>query len=175
MKKFALILTIIMLTAINVYPDSTRIKTPIGYSSIPSYIDLYQIKEYDLDDTSRIIDSTYNHFQSIPLDTGTFISIYNDTTYLPGGILISDRIAALYVFYKAGWERQQKELKSINIAFREFHSSAREIEHYYQEEIVSLRASLREAQKRTWLEENKGYIGFAAGLITAILVSYSIQ
>lgn len=141
-------------------------KPPLGYSVMPKYVDIYEIKPYDLDDTSRVVDSTYRDFRSIPLDSGKHISIYDDTLFLPPGILISDRNAALFVFYRAGWERQNKELEIINNRFKNFRNIMDTVETAYQKEIVQL----RQANERTWLEKNIGYIGFITGVMTTILI-----
>src|SRR4030043_1286697 len=83
---------------------------PLGYSFMPGYLNIDSIQPFKLDDTNRVVDSTYEDFQTIPIDGGKLIGSNKDTTKLPAGLVISDRKGALYVFYKAGWERQQKEL-----------------------------------------------------------------
>ena len=135
------------------------------YSIFPEYLELDSIKAIHEDDTSDVIDSSYNDFKSLPLDSGVFYSIHGDTSNLPPGVLISDRKAALYIFYKSSWERYQKEVKYISMLNREYYDKAVAAEVLYQKEI----ARLSKEAERTWIEDNMGSIGFVAGMMVVIL------
>jgi hypothetical protein len=165
MKRIILFVVIILMASCSpkVVQDS-----PLGYSLMPAYLNIDSIQSFKLDDTNRVVDSTLDDFVSIPIDGGRLIGPDKDTTKLPPGILISDRKAILYPFYKAGWERQQSELKYTKYLMSEYYSKAKAAETMYQAEIIKLK---KEAQ-RSWLEKNMGYIGFGSGLFTAILTAY---
>lgn len=143
---------------------------PLGYSFMPSYLHIDSIQPFNLDDTNRVVDSTLEDFVSVPIDGGRLIGPDRDTMDLPPGILISDRKAMLYPFYKASWERQKKELKYTKYLMSEYYSKAIAAEKMYQKEIMIL----EKKAMRSWLEKNFGYIGFGAGLATAILTSYAL-
>jgi hypothetical protein len=143
---------------------------PLGYSFMPGYLDLDSIQPFKLDDTARVVDSTYEDFQTIPIEGGKLIGINKDTTRLPAGLVISDRKGALYVFYKAGWERQQKELIYSKYLMREYYDKAKSAEVLYQKEIKEL----NKKAERSWLEKNLGYLGFVAGLATSVLTCYAL-
>lgn len=140
---------------------------PLSYSVMPRYLELDSIKAVFDDDTSDVVDSSYTDFKSLPLDSGILYTIYDDTMSIPPGILISDRKAALYIFYKSAWERYQVELKYMDILNREYYNKAKAAEVLYQEEIKRL----KKRSQRTWIERNLGYIGFAAGVTVGLLNS----
>lgn len=142
---------------------------PLGYSFMPAYLNVDSIQPIVIDDTGKVVDSTMSDFVSIPTDSGVLTSVSGRLT-LPAGVLISDRKAALYVFYKSSWERQQKELYYTKYLMKEYYDKSKAAEVLYQSEIVRWR---KEAQ-RTWLEKNIGYIGFGSGLITVILVDFAL-
>lgn len=167
MKKVLIFISVLLLSSCS---NKIVNETPLQYSFMPSYLDIDSIQPFNLDDTNRVVDSTLDDFQSIAIDGGNLICPDNDTINLPPGILISDRKAMLYPFYKASWERQQKELKYTKYLMSEYYSKAKAAEILYQKEIVKLE---KEA-KRSWLEKNIGYIGFGAGLATAILTTYAL-
>lgn len=141
----------------------------LGYSLMPSYLDIDSIQPFVLDDTNRVVDSTYEDFSSIPLDGGYYIG--RDTIILPPGILISDRKAALYTFYKSSWERQRKELKYSKYLMSEYYNKALSAEALYQDKIYKLELETR----RSWYEKNKEYIGFLFGAAVIILTFSTID
>lgn len=165
MRNFIILSIVVFLTSC-----STKIikETPLDYSFMPKYLDIDSIQPFILDDTNRVVDSSYMDFVSIPLNGGKLIGINKDTLKLPPGVLISDRKAALYTFYLASWERQQKELKYTKYLMSEYYSKAKAAEVLYQKEIVRL----EKKSERSWLEKNMGYIGFGSGIATAILTAY---
>ena len=102
MRKFLFVIASIFISSCT---NKVLQETPLQYSFMPSYLNIDSIQSFDLDDTNRVVDSTLDDFQSIAIDGGNLISSDNDTINLPPGILISDRKAMLYPFYKASWER----------------------------------------------------------------------
>lgn len=144
---------------------------PLGYSVMPAYMDIDSIAPFNLDDTNRVVDDTsYDDFKSIPIDGGWLKMKDLDSIKLPPGILISDRKAVLFTFYKASWTRQQSELKYCRYLMREYYDKAKEAEKLYQKEIIRL----ENLAKRSWLEKNIAYIGFGAGISTAILIVFAL-
>lgn len=165
MKNYIILAIAVFLTSCS--PKIIK-ETPLDYSVMPQYLDLDSIKPFHLDDTNRVVDSTYTDFVSIPLDGGKLIGSNKDTLKIPPGVLISERKAALYTFYLASWERQQKELKYTKYLMSEYYSKAKAAEVLYQKEIVRL----EKKSERSWLEKNMGYIGFGSGIATALLTAY---
>lgn len=145
-------------------------ESPLGYSFMPAYLNIDSIQPFNLDDTNRVVDSTLDDFVSMSIDGGKLIGPGKDTTKLPAGVLISDRKAMLYPFYKSSWERQQKELIYTKYLMSEYYSKAKSAETMYQREILKL----EKQAERSWLEKNIGYLGFVAGLATSILTCYAL-
>jgi|WetSurMetagenome_2_1015567.scaffolds.fasta_scaffold516741_1 hypothetical protein len=143
---------------------------PLQYSYMPTLLNIDSIQPYNLDDTNRVVDSTLEDFASIPIDGGKLIGPDKDTLNLPAGVLISDRKAMLYPFYKASWERQKTEVYYTKYLLSEYYSKAKTAEILYQKEIVKL----EKKAERSWLERNIGYIGFGAGLATSILTCFAL-
>jgi len=143
---------------------------PLHYSFLPEYLDVDSIQPLVSSDTNTVVDTSYKDFVSIPVEAG--ILKMNDGSHdtIPAGVLISDRKAALYSFYRSSWIRQQTELKYTKQLMHSYYSGAKNAEILYQDEIKRLR---KECQ-RSWLEKNMGYIGFGIGALTIILVNYSI-
>jgi len=135
---------------------------PLGYSFMPGYLNIDSIQPIVIDDTNKIVDTTMHDFVSVAVDSGQRIT--------KDGILISDRKAVLYVFYKSSWERQQKELYYTKYLMREYYDKAKAAETLYQSEIVRW----KKASERTWLERNSAYIGFGCGLATTILTCFAL-
>jgi len=145
-------------------------EAPLGYSFMPAYLNIDSIQPFHLDDTNRVVDSTLKDFVSIPIDGGMLKMTKKDSMVVPPGVLISDRKAMLYSFYKASWERQQTELKYTKYLMSEYYSKAKAAETLYQDKIMKL----EKKSERSWLEKNMGYIGFMAGIATSILTSYAL-
>lgn len=167
MKNFIVLAIAIFLTSCT---NKIIKETPLEYSYMPSYLNIDSIQSFNQDDTNRVIDSTLEDFVSISIDGGRLIGPDKDTMVLPPGVLISDRKAILYPFYKSGWERQQTELRYTKYLMLGYYNTAKAAEVLYQQRIVEL----KQEAKRTWLEKNLGYIGFTAGLATAILTSFAL-
>lgn len=150
---------------------AAQTQPPLGYSFMPKCIDLDSVVHIVPRDTSDVVDSTYSDFQSIALpDSGVFISYSGDTMVLPAGVVISERKAALYVYYKSSWERQVSELRYMKYLLDVHCSKAKEAEVLYQHEIERVR---KEA-KRNWLERHAGYIGFGAALLVMAVRDYAV-
>lgn len=143
---------------------------PLQYSFMPRYLELDSIQPLADQDTSVVVDSTYSDFRSIALDSGVLITQYGDTVDVPAGILISERKAALSLYYEAAWPRHVTELKYREYLMKNYHDKAVAAEALYQDEIKRLN---KKAQ-RSWIEKNAAYIGFAAALLTMILRDYAI-
>lgn len=165
-----LIAGIFLLLVASCTPKVVSNDPPLGYSFMPGYLNIDSIQPFKLDDTSRVVDSTYEDFQTIPIDGGRLIGVNKDTTKLPAGLVISDRKGALYVFYKAGWERQHKELLYTKYLMKEYYDKSKSAEVLYQKEI----RDLEKKAERSWVEKNLGYFGFIAGIATAVLTSYAL-
>lgn len=144
---------------------------PLGYSFMPSYLDVDSIQPLILDDTSRVLDPKYQDYKSYPIMPGVLYTDLGDTVKIKNpGLLFSEKKAVLYKFYESSWERQQKELRYVKYLMREYYGKSRAAEILYQQEIERLR---KDAQ-RSWLEKNLGYIGFGAGVITMVLVDMAL-
>lgn len=135
---------------------------PLDYSAFPEYTDMDST--YEEPDTSEIVDSTYIDFKSIPMEEGTYY-VGDDSVYVPGGVLISDRKAAYYVFYKSVTERYKAELQAVSKLNKTYYEKAREAEGVYQKEIERLRKDC----KRSWFERYAGYIGLVFGVSMGLL------
>ena len=106
---------------------------------------------------SEVLDSTLPYFKQIVVDSGKICP--------KNGILISDRTAGEYVFYKAGYVRQDKELNIAKYLLSQYYTQSKAAEKIYQSKISALNLEC----KRSWLEKNSIYIGLTCGIATAIL------
>jgi hypothetical protein len=129
---------------------------------MPNYLDLDSVGVELPKSPGEVIDSSLGNFKSVPLDEGD--SCPRD------GILVSERRYAEYVYYKAGYTRQEVELKYSKYLMKEYYDKALAAEEAYQNEIIRLR---KESQ-RSWLEKNLGYIGFIGGVLSAVLTEIAI-
>lgn len=145
-------------------------RPPLGYSFLPSYLNIDSIRPLVSDDTSSVVDTSYKDYVSIAVDGGILTMHGGLKDTLPAGILISDKKAAFYVFYKASWERRNVEMKYTKYLMREYYDKAKSAEILYQNEIVRL----SKAAKRSWLEQNMGYIGFILGVVTVVAIDFAI-
>jgi hypothetical protein len=116
------------------------------------------------------IGENFVDFPSMPLDTGILMTVYGDSMVVPTGVLISNRKAALYNFYRSKYERYQVELYQADKLLEVYYKQAKNAEYLYQEEIVRL----NEKAKRSWFEQNAVYVGFLAGLATAIITEFAV-
>lgn len=167
MKTIFISIILILMTSCN---KKIIREEPLGYSVMPSYMEIDSIAPFNLDDTNRVVDDSYEDFKSIPIDGGLLKMKSLDSINLPPGVLISDRKAVLFSFYKASWERQRNELKYCKYLMREYYDKAKEAEKLYQKEITRL----ENVAERSWLEKNMAYIGFGTGISTAILIVFAL-
>ena len=142
---------------------------PLGYSFMPSYLNIDSIQPIVIQDTNRVVDSTMKDFVSVPIDSGLLITRSGKQTLQPG-VLISDRKAALYVFYRSSWQELQKELYYTKYLMHEYYDKSKAAEVLYQGEIQRW----KKASERSWLEKNIGYVGFVSGLLTVLGVDFAL-
>ena len=131
-------------------------------SFMPSYLDFDSLHVALPLEPGEVIDSTLPNFKQFALDSGKVCP--------KDGILISDRKAAEYVFYKLGYERQAKELKLSKYLMKETCDKTVSAEKIYQAKI----AALEKSNRRTWLEKNLVYFGVVAGIATAVLTEFAV-
>jgi len=162
-SKLVLLLSIAMIMA-SCSPQVLN-EPPLQYSFMPKFLDIDSIQPILEGDTNDVLDPSYHDFVSIPVDSGMLHTVYGDSMEIPEGVLISDRKAVLYLYYKSGWERYKTESKYSQYLMKAYYDKSKAAEILYQDEIVRLQKKAR----RTWLEKNMGYLGFMAGLATAIL------
>jgi hypothetical protein len=167
MRKIAIIAALLLVSSCT---KQVLNEAPLGYSFMPDYLNVDSINPVLVTDTNKIVDSTMEDYVSIPVTPGVLTFADGKKLTLPNGVLISERKAMLYPFYKSSWERQQKELYYTKYLMKEYYSKAKAAEILYQSEIVRWK---KEAQ-RSWLEKNMPYIGFGSGLVTMILVDFAL-
>lgn len=170
MKSTVLLTTACLLFA-SCAPKQVLNEPPLQYSFMPKYLALDSIQPLADQDTSVVVDSTYKDFLSVAVDPGILITDDGDTVRVPGGILISERKAALSIYYEAAWPRHVQELKYREYLMRAYYDKAVAAEVVYQDEIKRLRKS----NERSWFEKSAAYIGFGAALLTMILRDYALD
>ena len=158
-----ILICLICLLAISCASKQVLDKPPLNYTFMPSYLDLDSIHIQIPKTPEEVIDTTkLLDFKQFALDSGKLCT--------KDGILISERKAATYIFYKAGYERQDKELQMAKYMMKEYYDKSKSAEILYQQKILDL----EKQAKRGWLERNMGYIGFVAGLATAIITEFAV-
>lgn len=144
---------------------------PFMVNFMPKCLSIDSVVHIIPGDTSDVVDTSYNDFSSIALpDSGIFISYSGDTLLLPAGVVISERKAALSVFYKSAWERQASELYYMKRLLAIYCEETKGAEALYQNEIIRL----TKLTKRNWFERNAGYIGFGAALLVMAVRDYAV-
>lgn len=143
---------------------------PLKYSFMPKYLDIDSIGIELPPDPDTLVSKDAIDFKPRYVEGGTFISDSGDTSYLLPGLLISERSSVRYVFYEAGYRRQQVELDYSKRLTQEYYEKSLEAEKLYQDEIKRL----RELSERSWLEKNLGYIGFVAGIATMAIQQFAV-
>lgn len=125
-------------------------------------------------DPSLVIDTSFADFQSIPLKMGTYFlrSSQNkvDSMQFPAGVLISPKKAGYYVFYQAEYKRLKTQLYYSDYLTKTYYDKSLAAEKVYQDEIVRLEKEV----KRSWLEQNIGYIGLISGILTSVITEYCV-
>lgn len=136
---------------------------PLGYSFMPNYLNFDSINVQLPKTPEDMVElDSLEYFKQFPIDSGEVSTRF--------GILISERKAGEFIFYKVGYERVQKELEMSEFLRSEYYDKSLDAEKLYQQRIVELKKKAR----RSWLEKNMGYIGFIAGLATAILTEFAV-
>jgi len=166
MKKIAIVIALLIAASCT---KQVLNEPPLGYSFMPAYLDVDSIHPIVSDDTNKVVNPSMSDFVSMPIDSG-LLTTKTEKKTLPEGVLISERKAMLYLFYKSSWERQQKELFYTKYLMKEYYDKSKSAEILYQNEIQRWK---KEAQ-RSWLERNMGYIGFGIGALTVILIDFSL-
>lgn len=140
---------------------------PLNYSYLQPKISLDLLMP-SVKDT--VIDNKLLDFESMPLDSGKLITIYKDTLKIRPGILISEKKAAYYVYYKTNYEYQYRKATLANNLYSQYYDNSLSAEKVYQEEIKQLRKQV----ERTWLEKNIVYFGVITGIAAAILTEFAV-
>jgi hypothetical protein len=146
---------------------------PLGYSFMPGYLNIDSVHIQLPKSPEEILDTNLPDFKTIPIEAGRLRVIEKkDTSYMdiPAGLLISEATGVKYVFYKAGYDRQSKELEMSQYLLKEYYNKAKSAEVVYQLRIQEL----EKKNERSWLERNMGYIGFIAGLATAVITEFAV-
>lgn len=164
--RYAMLFSLVLLMSCSTQVLNER---PLGYSYMPKYMDLDSVGEVFPATKEELIDSTFGDFKSISVLGGLVYNGY-DTLEAPLGVLISEKKAAEYIYYEAEYQRQRIELKYAKHITKDYYDKSLEAEKLYQDEILKLQKSA----KRSWFETNSPYIGFMAGILTAILTEIAI-
>lgn len=164
MKNLILLVCILLVSCAS---TKTNIEEqPLKYSYLPEKLDIDLLMPPNKD----VVDSTLPDFKQFAVDSGRLITIYKDTIQLKPGILISEKKAALYTFYKNNNVYLDKKLALVDTLYSALYDKSLDVEKNYQNEIKILNKKV----ERTWLEKNIVYFGFVAGLATAILTEFAI-
>jgi len=139
---------------------------PLKYSYLPQKINLDSLMPVE----KNVVDTNLPDFESISIDTGKLVTIYKDTLKLHSGVLISDKKAALLIYYRTGYGYLDKKSMLANKLYNDYYVRSFEAEKTYQQQIQIL----EKESKRSWLEKNLVYFGFVAGIATAILTEFAV-
>ena len=139
---------------------------PLKYSYLPQKINLDSLMPIQ----ANVVDTGLKDFVSMPIDSGKLITKFKDTFNLHPGVLISEKKAALFIYYKTNMEYLDKKCTLANKMYYEYFDRSLDAEKTYQTEIIKL----RKVAERSWLEKNICYFGFLAGLATAILTEFAV-
>jgi hypothetical protein len=118
----------------------------------------------------NVVDTNLHDFTSIAVDSGKLTTIYKDTIKLHSGVLISEKKAALYIYYKSSYDYLYKKAMLTNKLYSDYYDKSLDAEKVYQNDIISL----TKKTERSWLEKNIVYFGFIAGAATCILTEYAV-
>lgn len=164
MKKIILFICVLIASCAS---TKTNIQEqPLKFSYLPEKLDIDLLMPPNKD----VVDSTLPDFKQFAIDSGRLITIYKDTIQLRPGILISEKKAALYIFYKNNSVYLDKKLALVDTLYSVLYDKSLDVEKIYQNEIKNLNKKV----ERTWLEKNIVYFGFVAGLATTILTEFAI-
>lgn len=166
MKILVLFVLLIFISCAPTLKNIKEEQQPLKFSYLPEKLDVDLIMPYNID----IVDSTLIDFRQFAVDSGRLVTIYGDTIQLNFGILISEKKAALYTYYKNNCAYLDKKLILTKKLYTDYYDKSKEIEKIYQRDIESLNKKV----ERTWLEKNIVYFGFVAGIATAVLTEFAV-
>lgn len=165
MKTLICLLVCLFLTACATVRPVVN-EQPLKYSYLPPKLNIDSLMPIVKD----VIDSNLKDFVSIPIDSGKLVTIYKDTLQLHPGILISEKKAALLIYYKSCNEYLDKKAMLSTKLYTEYYDRAFDAEKIYQENIKILNKKV----ERSWLEKNMVYFGFLAGVAAAVLTEFAV-
>lgn len=173
MKYLITLLSVLFL--ISCSPKQVTNNDPLGYSFMPKYMNLDSIGPKIPSDPSLVVDTSFPDYQSIPVTkAGTYYLKLNstkmDSISLLAGIEISPKKAGLYVFYQAEYKRLKTQLYYTDYLNKQYYDKGIAAEKLYQDEIVKLQKQVQ----RSWLEQNSIYIGFALGIVSAVITEWAV-
>ena len=143
---------------------------PLGYTYMPKPPNLDSIATMGLPALpDTLVNPNAVDFKPKPILGGKYIQ-GKDTTTLSFGILISERYSVKYIFDEAAYKRASIQIAVMKGLSQEYYDKSIVAEKVYQDEIKQL----RESNKRSWLEQNIGYIGFGSGILTSIGIAWAM-
>jgi hypothetical protein len=165
MKKIIAILPIILL-----FFSCTKTVTVLKYDFMPRPIPYDSLlSDIPLPKTTGLTD-----YATVSINGGTGIVCADSackTTKqitLPAGYLFSDKRACEYASYEVTVPSTNKRLAVNRQLLNSNQLNLYKADSLYNERILYL----EKQNQRSWLENNMGYIGFAFGVIFAVLVEY---
>lgn len=96
---------------------------PLKYSYLPTKLDLDSLMPIQ----TNVVDSNLKDFVSMPIDSGKLVTKFKDTFNLHPGVLISEKKAALFIYYKNNNEYLDKKYVLANKMYNEFYDKSLEI------------------------------------------------
>jgi Pyruvate/2-oxoacid:ferredoxin oxidoreductase gamma subunit len=137
----------------------------LKYSYLPPKLNIDSLMP-----VNSVVDTNLHDFTSVAIDSGKLVTINKDTLKLHPGVLISEKKAALFIYYKSSYEYLYKKAMLTNILYSDYYDKSVDAEKIYQNDIINL----SKKAERTWLEKNMVYFGFIAGIATCILTEYAV-
>lgn len=142
---------------------------PLQYSYMPDYLDLDSVGMVLPKSVEEVVDTSFSDFKSIAVYDG-FVFTGDDTVPVNSGVVVSPKKAANYVFFEAEYKRLQTELRYAKVLMKEQYKAGLAAEKLYQDEIVKQ----KKKAERSWLEKNAPYLGFLAGILSAIATEVTV-
>ena len=140
---------------------------PLKYTYLPPKLNVDSLMPAN----NNVVDSNLKDFTSVAVDSGKLITIYKDTLKLHPGVLISEKKAALYLYYKINSDYLDKKAMLTYKLYSDYYDKSVEAEKVYQNDVISL----TKKAERNWFERNMGYFGFIAGAATVILTANALN
>ena len=149
---------------------------PVLYNYMPDSINIMDTLLTTVKPSDKL--PQYDDFKSITINGGSAYSCTNDkctvkdSVKLPAGIVVSDRTYFELLDKRAGIEDVNKRLIVAKELFTSYNKQVKVAEVLYDKQLQLL----QKKTERSWIEKNAAYIGFAAGILTAIAVqSITVQ